>query len=164
MLLQVKIGENYAIMSIDGEDVVSVPIETSTLSLPAYINNSSKNQDWIGLFAYSDVKFLEIDSIAIYPYKCSNVLAKTRFAFAQAVDVPQEINIKYGGEVILADYGFTNYTNSYNYPSFQATWEQASVRDNFDISSSQSLYPNSYDIPEYEVSYEYTRIMAKRFI
>jgi hypothetical protein len=152
MLLQVKVGENYAILSIDGEDVLSVSVETSKLSLPAYLNGSSKNQDWIGIFAYSDVKFIEVDSIAIYPYRCSNILAKTRFAYAQAIDVPQEINVKYGGNTILADYGFTNYTNNYNYPSFQAKWEQASIRDNFDISSSQSLYASRYDVPESSVS------------
>jgi hypothetical protein len=148
ILLQVKIGENYAILNIDGEDVISLQTQTSTLSLPALLDGSSKNQDWLGLFAYSDIKFIEVDSIAIYPYRCSSVLAKTRLAYAQAVDVPLEINLKYGGNVILADYGFANYTNNYNYPSFQAKWEQASIRDNFDVSPTQTLLAKQYSAPQ----------------
>jgi len=152
MLLQVIVAENYAVLAIDGDDVISLPIDSSTLTLPAKLDGSSDDQDWIGFFAYSDVKFLEVDSIAIYPYKCSSVLSKMRLAYAQAVDVPLDINIKYGGNAILADFGFANYTNNYNYPSFQAKWEQASIIDNFDISPTQTLSTRSYAAPEVETS------------
>lgn len=147
MLLQVIVAENYAVLAIDGDDVISLPIDSSTLTLPAKLDGSSDDQDWIGFFAYSDVKFLEVDSIAIYPYKCSSVLSKMRLAYAQAVDVPLDINIKYGGNAILADFAFANYTNNYNYPSFQAKWEQASVIDNFDISPTQTLSTKPYGVP-----------------
>jgi hypothetical protein len=147
MLLQVIVAENYAVLAIDGDDVISLPIDSSTLTLPSKLDGSSDDQDWIGFFAYSDVKFLEVDSIAIYPYKCSSVLSKMRLAYAQAVDVPLDINIKYGGNAILADFGFANYTNNYNYPSFQAKWEQASIIDNFDISPTQTLSTKSYGVP-----------------
>lgn len=152
MLLQVIVAENYAVLAIDGDDVISLPINSSTLTLPAKLDGSSDDQDWIGFFAYSDVKFLEVDSIAIYPYKCSSVLSKMRLAYAQAVDVPLDINIKYGGNAILADFGFANYTNNYNYPSFQAKWEQASIIDNFDISPTQTLSTKSYGVPEITTS------------
>lgn len=152
MLLQVKVAENYAVLAIDGDDVISLPIETSTLILPSKLDGSSKDQDWIGFFAHSDVKFLEVDSIAIYPYKCSSVLSKMRLAYAQAVDVPLDINIKYGGNAILADFGFANYPNNYNYPSFQAKWEQASILDNFDVSPTQTLSTKAYSAPEVETS------------
>ena len=148
MLLQVIVAENYAVLAIDGDDVISLPIDSKTLTLPAKLDGSSDDQDWIGFFAYSDVKFLEVDSVAIYPYKCSSVLSKMRLAYAQAVDVPLDINIKYGGNAILADFGFANYTNNYNYPSFQAKWEQASIIDNFDISPTQTLSTKSYGVPE----------------
>jgi hypothetical protein len=152
MLLQFKIAENYAVLAVDGDDVISLPIQTSTLTLPAKLDGSSKSQDWIGIFAYSDVKFVEVDSIAIYPYKCSSVLSKMRLAYAQAVDVPLDINIKYGGNAILADFGFANYINNYNYPSFQAKWEQASIIDNFDVSPTQTLSTRSYAVPEVTTS------------
>ena len=152
MLLQVIVAENYAVLAIDGDDVISLPIDSTTLTLPAKLDGSSDDQDWIGFFAYSDVKFLEVDSIAIYPYKCSSVLSKMRLAYAQAVDVPLDINIKYGGNTILADFGFANYTNNYNYPSFQAKWEQASIIDNFDISPTQTLSTKSYAVPEVTTS------------
>lgn len=144
MLLQVKVGENYAVLTIDGDDLISLPIESKTLSLPEKLNGSSKDQDWVGLFAYSDVKFIEVDSIAIYPYNVSNVLAKTRLAFAQALEVPNDISSRYGGGTILADYGFANYVNNYNYPSFQAKWNQASIIDNFDVINNQTLSTKKY--------------------
>lgn len=152
MLLQVKVAENYAVLAIDGDDVISLPIQTSTLTLPAKLDGSSKSQDWIGIFAYSDIKFVEVDSIAIYPYKCSSVLSKMRLAYAQAVDSPLDINIKYGGNAVLADFGFANYINNYNYPSFQAKWEKASIIDNFNISSTQTLSTRSYAVPEMKTS------------
>jgi hypothetical protein len=152
ILLQVIVAENYAVLAIDGDDVISLPIDSSTLVLPSKLDGSSDDQDWIGFFAYSDVKFLEVDSIAIYPYKCSSVLSKMRLAYAQALDVPLDINIKYGGDVILADFGFANYTNNYNYPSFQAKWEQASIIDNFDISPTQTLSTKSYAVPDVAIT------------
>jgi len=148
MLLQVKVGENYATLTIDGEDIISLSFDSSALSFPSLLDNSSKNQDWIGLFAYSDIKFIEVDSIAIYPYNCSSVLTKTRFAFAQALEVPNNINSKYGGSTVLADYGFANYTNNYNYPSFHAKWEQGSTIDNFDVILGQTLSTKKYNVPK----------------
>jgi len=144
MLLQVKLAENYAVLSIDGDDLISLPIQSSTLSLPEKLDNSSKDQDWLGLFTYSDIKFIEVDSVAIYPYRASNILAKTRLGFAQALEIPNNINSKYGGSTILADYGFANYVNNYNYPSFQAKWNQASIIDNFDIINTQTLSTKKY--------------------
>jgi hypothetical protein len=152
MLLQVKIGENYAVLTVDGDDLISLEIETSTLALPTGLDEYSKSQDWIGLFAHNDVNFIEVDSIAIYPYRVSGVLSKMRLAYAQAVDVPLDTNIKFGGSSVLLDYGFANYTNNYNYPSFQAKWEQASIIDNFDISSIQTLSTRLYAAPELSTS------------
>jgi hypothetical protein len=152
MLLQVKISENYAVLSIDGDDLISLDIETSALTLPTLMGDYLKSQDWLGLFAYEDINFIEVDSIAIYPYIVSSVLSKMRLAYAQAVDVPLDTNIKFGGSSALFDYGFANYTNNYNYPSFQAKWEQASIIDNFDVSNTQTLNTRSYAIPELQTS------------
>jgi hypothetical protein len=154
MLLQVQIAENFAVLSVDGDDLISLPIQTSTLILPELLDSSidKKNQDWIGLFAYSDVPFIEVDSIAIYPYKTTGVLSKMRLAYAQAVDVPLDTNIKFGGSSVLLDYGFSNYTNNYNYPSFQAKWEQASIIENFDVSNTQTLSTRTYAAPQIQSS------------
>jgi hypothetical protein len=95
---------------------------------------------------------MEVDSIAIYPYKTTAVLSKMRLAYAQAVDVPLDTNIKFGGSSVLLDYGFSNYTNNYNYPSFQAKWEQASIVDNFDISNTQTLSTKNYAAPQAQTS------------
>jgi len=161
MLLQVKIAENYAVLSVDGDDLISLPIQTSTLSLPAMLDGSSKNQDWLGLFAYSDVSFIEVDSIAIYPYKTTGVLSKMRLAYAQAVEIPLGTNVKFGGSSVLLDYGFSNYTNNYNYPSFQAKWEQASITDNFDVSNTQTLSTRIYAAPETQTSLYTSSLLLK---
>lgn len=161
MLLQVQIAENFAVLSVDGDDLISLPIQTSTLSLPTLLDGSSKSQDWIGLFAYPDVPFVEVDSIAIYPYKTTGVLSKMRLAYAQAVDVPLDTNIRFGGNSVLLDYGFSNYTNNYNYPSFQAKWEQASIIDNFDVSNTQTLSTRTYAAPQIQSSLYTSSLLLK---
>jgi hypothetical protein len=161
MLLQVQIAENYAVLSVDGDDLISLPIQTSTLTLPTLLDGSSKSQDWIGLFAYTDVPFIELDSIAIYPYKTTGVLSKMRLAYAQAVDVPLDTNIRFGGNSVLLDYGFSNYTNNYNYPSFQAKWEQASIIENFDVSNTQTLSTRTYAPPQIQSSLYTSSLLLK---
>ena len=146
MILQVQFGEGYANLTIDGNEVISLNINNQSLSLPEKLNESSEDQDWLGIFSYSDI-ISEVDLIAIYPYKCSSVLSKRRMVYAQGVDIPLKENKAYGGSTVSIDYAFANYANNYNYPSFQAKWEQASEIDNLSIDNGKVLSTTSYEKP-----------------
>lgn len=146
MVLQVQFGEGYANLTIDGNEVISLDIDNESLSLPDKLNGSSEDQDWLGIFSYTDI-VSEVDLIAIYPYKCSSVLGKRRIVYAQAIDIPLAQNRVYGGSTVSIDYGFSNYANNYNYPSFQAKWEQASQIDNLSIVNGKVLSSTIYDKP-----------------
>jgi hypothetical protein len=146
MILQVQFGEGYANLIIDGNEVITLDIDNASLSLPNKLNGSSEDQDWIGIFSYSDI-VSEVDLVAIYPYKCSSVLGKRRIVYAQAIEIPLTQNRQYGGSTVSIDYGFSNYSNNYNYPSFQAKWEQASRVDNLTIVNGKNLSSTIYAKP-----------------
>jgi len=55
MVMQIKIGNGFAKLSIDGEELISLQIDNSSLSLPTKLDGSSKNQDWLGIYAYTDI-------------------------------------------------------------------------------------------------------------
>jgi len=153
MVLQLQIGRQYANLTIDGETVIFLQIDNASLSLPsATIGSPAKSQDWFGIFAYSDIQTLEVDSIAIYPYKCSSVLGKRRLVFAQGVEVPEIANSSYNGSTVLFDFKNANYTSNYDYPSYQAKWEQATIVDNFDVVDLNSLSSRVYAKPQISTS------------
>ena len=147
MVMQLKVGINFAKLSIDGEEIISLQTDSSTLSLPAKLNNSDKNQDWLGIYAYTDVPLIEVGSIAIYPYQSSDVMCKLNFVNAQAVDIPTVSNSSLG-QTISPDFTFANYINNYNYPSFQAKWQQATVSENLDVLENDSLSVKQFTKPD----------------
>lgn len=159
MILEIQFGEGYASLTIDGNQVINLDIDNSSLLLPNKLNESLEDQDWIGIYAYSDI-ISEIDLIAIYPYRCSSVLAKRRMVYAQAIDIPRLQNRVHGGATVSIDYGFSNYANNYNYPSFQAKWEQASKIDNFNVVDGKVLSSTIYEKPTiYTSTYNSSKLL-----
>jgi hypothetical protein len=146
MILQIKIGNGFAKLSIDGEELISLQIDNSTLSLPEKLNGSSKNQDWFGIYAYIDIPLIEIGSLAIFPYESSESLAKLNLVYAQSVILPTISNSS-SGQTISPDFALSNYVNNYNYPSFQAKWEQATISENLDILENGALSAKQYTKP-----------------
>lgn len=146
MVMQLKIGNGFAKLSIDGEEIISLQIDNSALVLPAILDGSSKSQDWFGIYAYTDIPLIEVGSLAIYPYESSDAMAKLNFVYAQAVTIPATSNSS-SGQTISPDFGLANYVNNYNYPSFQAKWEQATVSDNLDILENDALSSKKFQKP-----------------
>ena len=146
MVMQLKIGNSFAKLSIDGEEIISLQIDNSALVLPARLDGSSKSQDWFGIYAYTDIPLIEIGSLAIYPYESSDAMAKLNFVYAQAVAIPATSNSS-SGQTISPDFGLANYVNNYNYPSFQAKWEQATVSENLDILQNDALSSKEFQKP-----------------
>jgi len=145
MLINIRIINNSASMLINGEEVGQFTFDASTISLPAKTDELNKDQDWLGFYSYTDVSPMEIDCIAIYPYSISNVVAKRRFIYGQAVASPEDINTAYGGVSAFIDYPFANYSVNYSYPSF-GKWDQGT----FDNLRTTSLFLTTpqYQLPE----------------
>lgn len=143
MLLNIVLVRNFISLLINGEEVGSISIDTDSLALPSKYDESDKDQDWLGFYSYDDITPVEVDCIAIYPYQVSNILAKRRFAYGQAVISPEGINSAYGGTSAFIDYPFAKYAVNYSYPSF-ARWDQATF-DNLLVT------PTSLSVPRYQL-------------
>jgi hypothetical protein len=145
MLIQIRVINNSATMILNGEEVISIAIDTDGMDLPSeFINEDS--QDWLGFYAYENVFPIEIDCIAIYSYQVPTIVAKRRWVYGQGVLSPEGINSAYGGTSAFIDYPFADYTSNYNYPNF-AQWQQGSF-DNL-ITTSTSLSTPEYSLPEF---------------
>lgn len=145
MLIDIRVIRNFATLLINGEEVGSLSFDTDSISLASKFDESDKDQDWLGFYAYEDITPLEIDCVAIYPYQVSNILAKRRFAYGQAVISPEGINAAYGGTAAFIDYPFAKYAVNYSYPSF-AGWNQGTF-DNL-LTTQTSLSVPDYQLPE----------------
>lgn len=145
MLIHMRIGKDTASLVINGQEVISLNYLTESLSLPAMLNSSDKDQDWIGFYAYDDIYPIEVDCVGIYPYIVATAVAKRRFVFGQGVDIPENINTSYSGTSVFIDYSFADYTSNYSYPKL-GSWNQA-FNDNTSIVN-KSLSVVSNPLPE----------------
>jgi hypothetical protein len=144
MLLHIRLIKDSITLLVNGEQVISLVIDTETLVLPEEFVNQ-KSQDWLGFYAYGDVSSVNIDCIAIYSYQIPITVAKRRWVYGQGVSSPEGINSAYGGTSTFIDYSFANYASNYTYPDF-AQWQQGSF-DNL-ITTSTSLTTPEYALPE----------------
>ena len=144
MLIHIRLIRNSATVFINGEEVISMAIDTENLSLPAP-EVDSESQDWIGFYAYEDVTPIEIDCVAIYSYQVPTTVAKRRWVYGQGVLSPEGINSAYGGTSAFIDYAFADYTANYNYPDF-AEWQQGTF-DNLTTTNTAITTPD-YELPE----------------
>ena len=147
MLIQIRIINNSATMILNGEEVISLTIDTANMELPNETLNGD-SQDWLGFYAYEDVSPIEIDCVAIYSYQVPTIVAKRRWVYGQGVLSPEGINSAYGGTSAFIDYPFADYTANYNYPSF-AQWQQGSF-DNL-VTTSTALTTPEYSLPEISI-------------
>ena len=127
MLININIIPNNASVIINGEQIISIEINDE-ISYPSKLSESGKDQDWLGFYAYEDASPIELDAIAIYPYKVPIAMAKRRWVYGQAVEFPENINTAYSGTSTAIDYSFANYTNNYNYPDL-GSWGQGIVEN-----------------------------------
>ena len=145
MLIHIRVIRNSASLLVNGEEVLSLSLDTANLSLPNELDNVGDSQDWLGFYASSNVYPFEIDCVAIYSYQVPVTVAKRRWVYGQGVISPEGINSAYGGTTAFVDYPFANYTANYNYPDF-AGWNQGSF-DNL-TTTTTSLRTPEYSLPE----------------
>jgi hypothetical protein len=140
MLLDLRISLNSASLLINGVEVISLELDTETLEFPSKFNVSGKDQDWIAFYSYDDVGVTELDVVAIYPYRVSEVLAKRRFVYGQGVEFPENLNTGYNGQSVFIDPQFSDYTNTYSYPDI-GRWNQGK-RENISLSNNTIASPD----------------------
>lgn len=147
MLIHMTVSKTLATLMINGEEVISMPIDLSSITLPSkniMIEDTLKDQDYIGFYCYPDIPSFEIDSVAIYSYKVPSIIAKRRFVYGQGVGSSELINNSYAGTEAFIDYTFAEYTADYSYPDF-AKWDQGSF-DNL-VTDNLSLRTPEYQLP-----------------
>ena len=149
MLIHIRLIRNSASLLINGEQVLSLTIDTSNLALPTELSEESgdigNNQDWLGFYSSADISPFEVDCVAIYSYQVPVTLAKRRWVYGQGVISPEGINSAYGGITAFIDYPFSNYAVNYNYPDF-AQWQQGTF-DNL-LTTATTLRTPEYSLPE----------------
>jgi hypothetical protein len=144
MLVHIRVIRNSATVLVNGEEVININIDTDNLILPEILDNSGKEQDWLGFYAHDDVDPVEIDCVAIYPYQVATPVAKRRWVYGQGVVSPEGIDSAYGGSSAFIDYSFADYTANYIYPDF-ANWSQGTF-DNLITAGTYISTPN-YQLP-----------------
>lgn len=128
MLMQITLTQNNASLIINGQQVISLNLDLSSINFPEEFNSSDKQLDWLGFYSYEDVVPYEIDCFAIYSYLVPNLVAKKRWVYGQAVISPETVNSAYGASSVYIDYPYSEYTANYTYPNF-GSWGQG-VMDN----------------------------------
>ena len=130
MIVHIKIIRDEATLMVNGEDVGTLLINTSTMTLPPEysVEDPTRSNDWIGIYAYETlVDQIKIDCIAIYPYSILNNAAKFHYILGQGVPkTPQIIDSYYGGVTAEIDYSFANYSNNVTFPTTRA-WSSGSA-------------------------------------
>ncbi len=140
MLIDWRYSSNLSTVLLNGEQVLSVEIDATSISLPDSLDEDGNSQDWIGFYAYENIEPIEIDCVALYTYLVPLLVAKRRFVYGQGVQYPENLNASYGGNSVVFDYSFADYTKNYNYPDL-GSWSQGSL-DNLIVEQNYLTTPN----------------------
>lgn len=142
MIVHIVIREGEARLYINGEQVISLTIDRSSIVLP-------EENDWVGFYSYDDINNFEIDCVSFYPYTMSTQVAKRRFVWGQGTDSPQNIANSYKGTNAYINFANAGYTSNKIYPDL-GNWE-AGYSNNF-ATTRRSISSPNYSLPEVFIS------------
>jgi hypothetical protein len=141
MIVHIVISDQEISLLVNGESVAKISVDRSTVSLPEEITDGYQS-DWIGVYSHQETTPFEINSISLYSYLISDVIAKRRWVYGQAVDNPESLNTAFGGKSIYFDYEFSKYSNGYSYPK-TGSWSDGT-------NNNMQLSRNRLSTPQYE--------------
>jgi hypothetical protein len=141
MLINISVTNTLVKVLLNSEEVLSIPISSESLSLANPTNSQGQSQDWLGFYATENTGPVQVDCVAIYPYQVSEILAKRRMVYAQAVDLSENTDSSYISSYINIDYPFARYANNYNYPDI-GRWQNGLI-NNLEVNA------NTMSLPEY---------------
>jgi hypothetical protein len=146
MLIQLSITQDRISMILNGEQVAATEVILEDVDFEPYLSDGNIN-DWLGVYAYSDIPTLNIDCFAVYPDIVADVVAKRRYAYGAAVAFPEGLSRSQGGEAVMFDYPFANYSNNYNFGSAAKNqWTDGTI-ENLEVSSNVLSAPK-YGLPQ----------------
>jgi len=141
MLLQITYSKNFIKLFVNGEDAISLSLESTDLDT---LTTESSLTDWIGIG--SEYQQIQIDSVSIYPYQFSNTQALVNFVSGIGTRVPEDINSQYDSSTVTVDYTKANYSNDYNYPE-TGKWKHG-LLSNF-VEKNNALSSPTYSLPNF---------------
>lgn len=144
MLLHFRVSQNTASLLVDGEQAVSIEINTEKIDMPKPFSEDGKEQDWLGFYSYPNINIFELDAVAIYGYQIPEIVAKRRFVYGQGVEFPELSSASLIGSSAFIDYRVANYANNFIYPDM-ARWAQG-ITDNIVIDAGTLKTPK-YKLP-----------------
>jgi len=148
MLLHFKYSQSEATLLINGEQVITMPIDISNIVFATQEDEIGNNQDWIGIYGSDFIQPFEIDCVSIYPYLVPIEMAKKRFVYGQGVKEVNLSNDIYSTNSYVFDYSFANYAANSLYPDI-SPW-RSGFANNLDATSTHLTTPN-YQLPEVQL-------------
>ena len=120
MLVNIEYTKEKISLFVNGELATSLVVTTP--AFPDTVN------DYIGFYVGENVLSMDVDCVAVYPYRMTPAILKRRFGYGQAVSLPSEIETAYSGKQIQIDYTFAGYSSDYSYPKIES-WS-SSTKEN----------------------------------
>lgn len=140
MLLHLVIKDANIIMFINGEQVGSLEIDRSTMTL--------SQSEWMAFYTYDDFDLFEIDCISIFPYSVPLQLARKRFVWGQGTDPIELINDSFDGEEASIQFANAGYDVNSVYPD-KERWD-AGYYNNI-VATTNSISVPQYSLPEINI-------------
>ena len=144
MLFDIRLSSTRASLIINGDEVIDLDIEAQRYVFPEKTSSEGKDQDWLGFYAYEDIPRVFVDSVAIYPYEVASIVAKRRWVYGQAVEVPTSIKGLDSTNTVTIDYPFAEYTKNYYFPN-TSSWSNGIVENL--INDDDSIAPPNHPLP-----------------
>lgn len=138
MLIHLQLSSDTATMFINGEQVLSTPINRNQYSFPT-------SNDWLGFYSYEDIQSFSIDCFALYPYVVPTQVAKRRFVYGQGTDSPEVVADSFDGSTTYVNYSNANYNFNKIYPDL-SNWE-GGYSENLNKTKSSISTPQ-YELPQ----------------
>jgi hypothetical protein len=140
MLVHFCQSPNEIFLMINGEKVISIPIESLEIStFPA------EDEDYLGFYTNEFIYLFEIDSFSIFPYVVAEQVAKKRYVFGQGVQEQENIIASKSGNLSYVDFPFSGYSSTIRYPD-RSKWNDAFYNNL--VANDKGITLPEYKLPE----------------
>jgi hypothetical protein len=140
MLVHFSQSPNEIFLMINGEKVISIPIESLEIN-----TFPPPDEDFLGFYTEDNINLYEIDSFSIFPYIVAEQVAKKRYVFGQGVQEQENIVGALNGNLSYVDFPFSGYSSTIKYPD-RTKWEDGYY--NNIVANSQGISLPEYELPE----------------